>query len=293
VKKVKNRIYCTLFVFLILIFNPNTPTVSAEVDYLGAYKYIWAKIVSDSWISKKYDYNMDGKINIYDMAFAKKRLIDNVVGLPDVNLVTKGIDVSYAQKEIDWEMVDSAGEIDFVIIRAGYGSSREPSQVDEYFVQNMEGAKSVGMPVGIYWYSYATNTEMALEEAKYCIDTIKGYKIQYPVYFDIEERRQANLGAEVCSEITDTFCSTLEKAGYYVGIYSYKNFLENYITPAVRAKYVLWIAQWADENTYEGNFGMWQYTSNGSVAGIEGRVDMNICYKNYPAIINFYHKNNY
>jgi GH25 family lysozyme M1 (1,4-beta-N-acetylmuramidase) len=254
---------------------------------------MWSKISTNPWLSIKYDYSGDGKVSVYDMAIAKKRLIESVTGLPNVNVVTNGIDVSYAQGNIDWKTLKASGQVDFVIMRAGYGSDRVPSQVDAYFLQNMKAAKEVGMPVGVYWYSYATNTTMALEEALYCIDTIKDYKFDYPVFFDIEERRQANLGIETCSAITETFCTTLEKAGYYVGIYSYKNFFENYITKSVREKYTLWIAQWADENTYKGEYGMWQYTSNGSVPGINGRVDMNICYKNYPALIRYYHKNNY
>lgn len=194
-----------------------------------------------------------------------------------------GIDVSQYQGNIDWQAVKDSG-IDFVIIRAGYG--KELYQVDPYFYSNIEGAQAVGIDVGIYWYSYADNSDTARREAEVCYELIKNYSLDYPVYFDIEEPKHSNMSIAQTSVIVDTFCSEMENRGYYVGVYSYANFLQSHIYRSVLEKYDVWVAQYSSNLTaYSGHYGIWQYASTGQVNGISGNVDMNYCYKDYSQII--------
>ena len=192
-----------------------------------------------------------------------------------------GIDVSKWQGTIDWAKVKAAG-IEFAILRAGYG--RLASQKDKCFEANYAGAKAAGLNVGAYWYSYAKTIEDVREEAEACIAVLKGKQFEMPIYFDIEEKLQFQLGKNFCSEAVKTFCTALEKAGYFAGVYSSRSALQTYISTEVRQRYTVWVAAWSNELKYEGA-GMWQYTDSGRVPGIAGNVDKNISYKDFPTII--------
>lgn len=194
----------------------------------------------------------------------------------------RGIDVSKWQGNIDWSRVKASG-VDFAILRAGYGSVS--SQKDPTFEDNYQNAKAAGIPVGAYHYSYAKDIAGAKREAQTFLEWIKGKQFEYPVVFDIEESATYNLGRNTVSEIIKTFCSIVEAAGYYVSVYTNKNWLDHVVSDEVKSKYDTWLAQWTSTPSYVGPYGMWQYTSSGTVDGISGRVDMDIAYKNYPEII--------
>lgn len=194
----------------------------------------------------------------------------------------RGIDVSKWQGNIDWNRVKASG-VDFAILRAGYGSVS--SQKDVTFEDNYQNAKAAGVPVGAYHYSYAKDIAGAKREAQTFLEWIKGKQFEYPVVFDIEESATYNLGRNTVSEIIKTFCSIVEAAGYYVSVYTNKNWLDHVVSDEVKSKYDTWLAQWTSTPSYVGPYGMWQYTSSGTVDGISGRVDMDIAYKNYPEII--------
>ena len=193
-----------------------------------------------------------------------------------------GIDVSKHQGVIDWAKVKAAN-IAFAMIRAGYG--KVSSQKDSKFEENYKNAKAVGIPVGAYHYSYAKTVEDAKKEAQVFLSWIAGKQFEYPVVFDIEDASQANLGKQLISDIIRAFCSAVESAGYYVSVYANKDWLLNRIDDDVKKKYDTWLAEWREEPTYTGNFGIHQYTSKGSVSGITGNVDMNKSTKDYPGII--------
>lgn len=195
----------------------------------------------------------------------------------------KVIDVSTWQKNIDWQKVKNDG-IQAVIARSSFGRAAN-GQKDNRFEEHYKGAKAVGLPVGAYHYSYAKNVQEAKEEADFFLDCVKGKTFEYPVAFDIEESSQASLGKQAVTDIIVAFCEKVEAAGYYVMVYTNLNWLTNYIDTSRISKYDTWLAQWASQPTYKGFFGIWQYTSKGSVNGISGDVDMNISYKNYPEII--------
>lgn len=192
----------------------------------------------------------------------------------------KGIDVSVWNGTIDWKKVKTAG-IQFAMLRGGYGTNGKDSK----FEQNYKNAKAAGIPIGVYHYSYAKTAKAAEQEAKLCLSYIKGKQLEYPVAFDIEDGSQRNLGKATITAITKAFCETVEKAGYYVAIYSNLDWLRNRLNISELSRYDIWLAQWASKPTYRGNFGMWQYANNGKVNGISGNVDMNISYKDYPRII--------
>lgn len=195
---------------------------------------------------------------------------------------TQGIDVSQWQGNINFAQVKAAG-LDFVIIRAGYGKTA--AQKDPYFEQNYTRAKAAGLNVGVYWYSYAQSTAEAQLEAAACMECIKGKKFEYPIFFDLEESSQFAKGRSFCDSLVTTFCSALEKAGYFAGLYISRAPLQSSISPEVANKYALWVAEYDSRLNYSGSVGMWQNTSSYRVNGISGNVDHDFAYVDYPRLI--------
>ncbi len=198
-------------------------------------------------------------------------------------MLKRGVDVSVHNGNINWKAV--AGEkIDFSIIRAGYGKSE--SQKDERFENNYYGCKEQNIECGAYWYSYASSASEAAEEAKVCLKVIKDKKFEYPIFFDIENNFQAKLSINTCSEIVKTFCNIMEDEGYFVGVYSYKSFLESYISEEVRNRYTVWVSHTdVDQTSYKSPYGIWQFSHTGRVNGIDTAVDLNSGYVDYSSII--------
>lgn len=200
----------------------------------------------------------------------------------------KGIDVSKFQGSIDWGKV-KAGGIQFAIIRASYGKTG----VDVSFKANMDGAKKAGMPVGAYHYCYAKSIEDARQEAQHFLDVIRGYRLEYPACLDIEDKSQQGLGKSLVTNIAITFLEVLEGAGYFAAIYANKYWFTNVLDDSRLSPYCHWLAQYASKPMYRGDYGIWQYSSTGSVPGINGNVDMNISYRDFPSEIKSRGKNGY
>ena len=206
-----------------------------------------------------------------------------------LSLSFKGIDVSTFQGDINWSAVKNSG-IKFAIIRAGYG--KEISQKDNKFDRNYENAKAVGMPIGVYWYSYAKSVEAAEQEAKTCLEIIKGKQFEWPIYYDIEESSILGKGKNFVSSIAKKFCRYLESKKYFCGIYASANPLNNLFDDECKTQFVIWVAHYnVDHPGYHGNWGVWQYSSKGSVSGIEGNVDMDEAVIDYEPIIKNAHLN--
>ena len=202
-----------------------------------------------------------------------------------VTPVTYGIDVSTHQNEIDWNAVAADG-IDFAIIRLGYrGYGQEGTlNLDKYFEQNINGALAAGLDVGVYFFSQAITAEEAVEEANFVLQYLEGYDITYPVVFDWENvsttsARTHNLDSATLNACAVAFCDTIAAAGYQPMVYfnGYLGLLR-YDLSAID-DYPFWYAYYNGvyPNLYY-DFQMWQYSSSGSVAGIEGKVDLNICF---------------
>ena len=138
----------------------------------------------------------------------------------------RGIDVSVHNGSIDWNRVKNDG-ISFAILRAGYG--KVASQKDKKSEDNYAGAKAAGIPVGAYWYSYAKTVDEARQEAETCISILRGKQFEYPIFFDVEEKATLNTGKSNCSAMIRAFCEALEKAGYWVGLYTSRSVLSTHI----------------------------------------------------------------
>lgn len=194
-----------------------------------------------------------------------------------------GIDIStWNGTQIDFESVKKSG-VKFVIIRAGFG--REVSQKDNCFEVNYKKAKQVGLKIGAYWYSYATNKEDAIKEGKACVECIKGKQFDLPIYYDVEETSiLAKTGKEI-GDIITAFYSVLEENKYYAGLYCGFT-VTNKVSKSILNSHPLWFAQWYNECQYDGDYGMWQFTDNLlAVNGITGSVDGNYLYKDYTTTI--------
>ena len=193
-----------------------------------------------------------------------------------------GIDVSKWNKEIDWDKVKEAG-VQYAIIRVGYRGSQTGLLVeDPYFEQNIRGAIASDIPVGVYFFTQAITEVEAVEEASMVMKLCERYKLSYPVFIDTEgaggNGRADNLDAETRTLICDAFCTTIKNAGYDAGVYASRNWLNENLISDKLEKHIVWLAEYRETPLYQGYYQMWQYSSNGEVDGIEGRVDMNLSY---------------
>ena len=196
-------------------------------------------------------------------------------------MIAKGIDVSQHNSRINWAEVQKE-EIDFVILRLGWIGNKENHTLDTFFKENYESCVRLGIPVGVYVYSYCETEEAAKSAAKWTSEQLKGKKITYPVFIDMEDSQIENLDVQTLTDISKTFCEELKTSGYSkVGIYANKNWLVNKLDASQLSKYNIWLAHYTDKTDYSGKYDMWQYTSSGTVKGIMGNVDMNYSYKIY------------
>ena len=193
----------------------------------------------------------------------------------------KLIDVSAHQGKIDWKVVKN--HVDGVIIRCGYGSDYT-YQDDKRFKYNVEECIKHNIPFGVYLYSYAKNINMAKSEANHVLRLLEPYKdkLSYPVYYDLEEP-----GTEPgCVERAIVFGDIIEKAGYWCGIYANQYWWRTFLKGRLN-RFTKWVAKYSDNppSGISGTYDIWQYSSKGCVTGIEGNVDMNSCYRDFPAVI--------
>lgn len=196
-----------------------------------------------------------------------------------------GIDVSKWNKEIDWESVKAAG-VDFVIIRCGYRGSKTGALVeDPYFKRNVEGAEAAGLKVGIYFFTQATTEIEAVEEASMALMLCRNYKLALPIFIDTEgaggNGRADGLGVETRTAVCEAFCRTIDNSGFNAGVYASKNWFTNNLSTENLSDYTIWLAQYSRAATYDGRYDLWQYTSAGTIDGIETRVDLNMCYRDF------------
>ena len=200
---------------------------------------------------------------------------------------TIGIDVSSHQGEIDWERVAASG-VEFAMIRLGYRGygSEGTLNLDPYFEQNLAGARAAGLKVGIYFFSQAITVEEAYEEAAFVLEHLDGEALDYPLAYDWEPisgvgARTDGLDSVTLTDCALTFCHMAELAGYTPMVY--------YNNPVGYGRYDLsrltdydvWFAQYASRPTMYYDYRIWQYTSSGTVPGIDTRVDMNIAFIPY------------
>lgn len=195
------------------------------------------------------------------------------------------IDVSKWQGTINWATVKSAG-VKHAMIRAGYGNSTR--QTDPQFKRNAAQCIALGIDWGVYWYSYATSPEMARQEARCCLQVIKGLKPTMPVAYDIEyEPGILALSNAQRTAMVKAFLEEVEAAGYYGILYASTDFIRNRLNWQELAQYDVWAAQYGSRCTCPLPFGIWQYSSSNplGIPGYGKSLDCNHVYKDYPAII--------
>ncbi|CAB1243797.1 Glycosyl hydrolase family 25 [Ruminococcaceae bacterium BL-6] len=197
----------------------------------------------------------------------------------------KGIDVSNANGHIDWDATKS--HIDFAILRCGYGSDRA-DQDDKQWEHNVSECIRLGIPWGVYLYSYAMSTAEAESEAAHALRLLKGRKPVLPVFIDMEDAdgykaKRGGISKQLATSICWIFCDALAVAGYSPGVYANKDWAVNRLDMAKLSKYPFWLAQYNNCVTYSGKYDLWQYTSSGTIPGVTGKVDMNYCYREFTA----------
>ena len=190
----------------------------------------------------------------------------------------KIIDVSVHQGQIDWPKVKN--HIDGAIIRCGYGSDYT-HQDDKRFVQNVEACIKHDIPFGVYLYSHAKTINAAKSEAAHVLRLLEPYKgkLSYPVYYDLEEAGTENGAVERAI----VFGEIIESKGYWCGIYANQYWWQTYLKGGLD-RFTKWVAKYSDSKPsgISGTYDIWQYSSKGYVPGIEGNVDMNVCYRDFP-----------
>ena len=208
-------------------------------------------------------------------------------GNSDENMALNYIDISKYQSNVDYAKASKG--LDGVILRVGYtgyGNSKS-KQMDPLFEKHYKGFSEQGVPIGVYWYSCASSIKEAQEEARLTLEYIKGKKIELPIWFDTEDtHHQKPLSVQTLTDIVIAYCTVIENAGYYAGVYASSSWLGTELDMDELKGIDVWVAHYGVKKpAYAGDYGMWQYTREGKVDGIVGNVDKNYAYKDYKAII--------
>ena len=215
---------------------------------------------------------------------------DSSIATYSSNVPYYGIDVSYHQGTIDWDAVKNAG-VDFVMIRCGIGSEYDGigpnNQDDAQWYRNVSECERLGIPYGVYLYSYAENTDMAASEARHTLSLLSGHNPTLPVFLDIEQTRDGKPIASnsTFGDIAQTWCEMVSNAGYRVGIYSYYYFFQDYLTDYrfSNSNWYKWMADYREDISHDGSScNIWQYTNQGKISGVNTDVDLNYWFGEYP-----------
>lgn len=200
----------------------------------------------------------------------------------------KGIDVSHWQKGLNLAQAKAEVNLDFVIIKAGGGDSKNGIYKDSEFDNFYKQAKDAGLHVGAYYYCKFTDEASCDKQAQHFIQLLAGKQFDMPVYADIEEKSMYNLGQARLTELTIRFCDALEKAGYFIGIYSSESSFKTYFNAYNIARYTWWVARW-NKTGPNMTSPMWQYggdtnlIESNKLCGI--KVDKNYCYVDFSSTI--------
>ena len=196
-----------------------------------------------------------------------------------------GIDVSYYAGTIDWQKVNQNGP-DFCFVRVGYINGDGTITMDSEFENNMNGIADTCIDAGLYLYSYLRTTQAAAEAADRFISIAQAYHLTMPLVLDLEDLNvYGTLGRELTTEIAQVFLGRVWDAGYYPMLYSNPNFVNLYLDMDQLSAYDFWVADYRSWIGYQGAYTIWQYTDQGVIDGIGQRVDLDIAYRDYPALI--------
>lgn len=213
-------------------------------------------------------------------------------------IAKKMIDVSAYQGDIDWNKVKET-DVEYVILRMGTGYGG--NHLDAKFAQNITQCNKLNIPVGVYWFSYATNVNEAIAEAQYVVVNLKPYRVDLPVVYDFEydsvkkaKAKGINVTKALATAMAKAFLNVIQSNKYYAMIYANGDYLNNYFDATIPKTYDLWYAAWPTKQVNwktdrpSRSCGIWQYGSS-LVDGIlskDGKgVDSNVAYRDYVSII--------
>lgn len=232
----------------------------------------------------KVPYNNMAKKNKYEWDTYLKNE-NGFLKYEDNNYTTKlGIDVSEHQKNIDWSKVKDAG-VEFAILRLGYRGYGKSGNIvlDKDFEQNYKNATEEGIEIGVYFFSQAISSDEIQEEAEFVLSHLQEKNITYPVVFDLEkikddEARTDNLTEEDITKMTLQFCNIIKENNYNPSIYANAKTFTTKMKLELFNDYIKWYADYQEKPLYPYDFDIWQYTESGKIDGIEGNVDLDICF---------------
>lgn len=258
--------------------NPKREIIGEyDVNQTGDYNLTYV-VTDSSGNQTKKDFVLHVKEKAEEKKKPKKLDIADVLRDYKTQDTKIGIDVSKWQEEIDWQKVKQAG-IEFAMIRIGYQTEYDGAcEEDPCFATNIKGAKAAGIPVGVYFYSYAKNAKQATEQAHWIKEHLQDDELDLPIAFDWENWNsfnQAGMSFYTLNKVANVFLDTVQELGYQGMLYSSKFYLEQIWEPT---QYVVWLAQYNRKVTYEGEYSIWQMSESGRVDGIENDVDLDVMY---------------
>lgn len=252
-------------------------------------EYDFNKVGSYHLIYEAVDFsgNKTEKVFTLKVVSQTKKNSSRVVTIPFKSLYNEykkdnnqiGIDVSKWQGDIDFEKVKNEG-VEFVFIKlGGQNGIGGEYYLDPKFERNIAGFKELGIPVGLYFYSYANSLSAAKNDALWVIEQIKNYEIDLPIAFDWESWgsfNQFHMSMNTLTRAFESFANTLKQNGYDTMLYGSKNYLENIW---LKTDYPIWLAHYTTNTDYKGSYKCWQRTSSAKISGINvNTVDVDICY---------------
>lgn len=196
-----------------------------------------------------------------------------------------GIDVSHHNGDILWDKVKS--QVNFAILKLGNSGDNKKFWLDDKFETYYNECKRVGIPVGVYVYSYTNSVENARLAGQEVVKYLQNKSLNLPVYIDMEDKEIKVEGKDKLTELVIAFNTEIEKGGFWAGVYANRDWFNNYLNKdEIKRRYTTWIATYcAGTNKYEGEYDMWQNSSDGHIDGINGRVDTNYMYRDLIAEI--------
>jgi GH25 family lysozyme M1 (1,4-beta-N-acetylmuramidase) len=261
-----------------------TPTIEVigvyDLNTLGSYKLTF-KITDESGNFNTKDFTLNVVSKVIPKKIPNTKTIYEDIVTTHKNDNTKiGLDISKWQGDVDYDKLKEKN-VEFVMFRIGYQKGYDKEFIlDEKFERNIRESNRVGIPVGLYFYSYANSKKDAEEQALWIIDKIKNYSISLPIAFDFEDWSnfsKQNMSIKDINDIATHFMKTLEDNGYDGINYSSKYYLENIWNID---EYPVWLAHYSSKTDYAGEYSMWQLCQDGRIDGINGAVDINVMYKN-------------
>lgn len=203
------------------------------------------------------------------------------------------MDVSRWQGSIDWDAVKASGLVSGVMLKT-VSTNRKLSKrkdglyIDPTFERNYVECKRLGIPVGVYYYTYAVSHTSADAELALLKTALAGKTFELPICVDVEDNKLRKLGKQALTDLTAYALATIEQWGFYAMLYTGLYFGRDnlYMNGAALKPYDVWLAAYRSKKPEPGwPFGLWQYTSKGKIPGVSGDVDLSVPYKDYAKII--------